>query len=87
MARFKCKCGNIISTTLYPNEIEIRAYTTKEWEKILENDTVETISIPAPENQVWRCPVCERLYVFPAVEENGRKFYSDIPSKVYRIEE
>jgi len=64
MARFECKCGSILSNSLIPNEIEYRAYSGIEWDKILEKDTINTLKIPSPKLDVWRCPNCERIYVF-----------------------
>ena len=64
MANFICKCGNRLSNVQNPNDVELRVYTDSEWDSILENDTIETWKIPLPQNDVWRCPLCERVYVF-----------------------
>jgi hypothetical protein len=62
-----------------PNDIQLRVYTDKEWDKILEQDTIETWEIPMPTYDVWRCPKCERIYIF----EHG----NDKAIKVYKLEE
>lgn len=79
MARMKCKCGENLSNSMVPNEIELTVYTNKEWDAILEDDTVETWKIPLPSYDVWKCPNCERLYVF--------KKGMDKAIKVYKLEE
>ncbi len=46
MAKMNCKCGCILSTTQAPNDIQLKVYTDKEWEKILDCDIVESWKIP-----------------------------------------
>lgn len=62
MAGMKCKCGNILSNTKAPNDIQLRVYTDKEYEEILGLNSIRDI-LP-PKIDVWRCPLCERIYVF-----------------------
>lgn len=64
MAKMECKCGYILSTTQAPNDIELRVYTDREWEKILDCDIIEPWKIPLPKYNVWKCPNCSRIYVF-----------------------
>jgi hypothetical protein len=64
---------------MVPNDIELRVYTNQEWNEILEkNDTIEGWKFPLPTYEVWKCPKCERLYVF----EDG----NDKAIKVYNLE-
>jgi hypothetical protein len=77
MARYECKCGNILSNTLSPNDVELHVYSDFEWDKIINSDTLNPISIPKPENEVWICNNCGRLYFFKG----------DQVSKVYKIED
>jgi len=79
MARTECTCGNLISTMEVPNDIELWVYTDKEWQEILKIDIIEGYLIPDYKYSVWRCPACERVYVF----ESGN--YRAI--KVYALEE
>ena len=79
MARMNCKCGEILSNSLVPNDIEMVVYTSKEWDEILKEDTIETWKIPLPKYDVWKCPKCGRIYVF--------KEGTDKAIKVYKIEE
>lgn len=79
MARMNCRCGQVLSTVMAPNDIQLRVYTDREWDSILENDTIETWKIPLPAYDVWRCPKCERIYVF--------KGGSDKAVKIYNLEE
>jgi len=65
MSTIICKCGNTMSNTLAPNDIQLRVYTDKEWDDIIAMDRIEdTLDIPFPKYDVWRCPKCERIYVF-----------------------
>ena len=79
MARFNCKCGEVLSNSMAPNEIELRVYTDKEWDEIMAVDTINTWEIPMPQKDIWKCPTCQRLYVF----DKG----SDKASAVYKLEE
>ena len=81
--RMNCTCGEYLSNSATPNDVELWVYTDREWDAILENDTIETWKIPLPTHDVWRCPKCERIYVFGKPNEDGC-----IPViKVYRLEE
>ena len=76
MAKFLCRCGEELSDSRDP-EIKLLVYSNKEWDKkILSQDKWKSLAIPFPETDVWRCPVCERLYFF---EEN-------VLVKVYALE-
>jgi hypothetical protein len=75
MARMMCKCGEILSNSMVPNNIELIVYTDKEWDKILEADTINTWEIPLPAYDVWKCSKCERVYVFEAGNHTAIKVY------------
>lgn len=79
MARMACKCGTILSNSETPNDIQLRVYLDREWDAILEKDTIETWKIPLPAYDVWKCPTCGRIYVFSDSSGNA--------TKVYRLEE
>ena len=64
MAKMTCKCGYLLSTTQVPNDIELRVYTDREWDEILDCDIIEPWKIPSPKYDVWKCPNCNRIYVF-----------------------
>lgn len=64
MARMTCRCGNVLSTMQVPNNVEYHVYSDFEWVKFEENDSIEMIDFPSPTYQVWKCPKCERIYVF-----------------------
>ncbi len=79
MAGFMCKCGETLSNSQAPNDIELKVYTDREWDEILNNDLIDPLTIPDPKYDVWRCPKCERLYFF----EDG----NDKAIKIYKLEE
>jgi hypothetical protein len=78
MARFLCKCGETLSNSQAPNDIEMRVYSDREWDEIINHDMIDPLTIPDPKYDVWRCPKCERLYFF----EQG----NDVAVKVYKLE-
>lgn len=79
MSRMVCKCGITLSTTAAPNDIQLRVYTDKEWDDILNCDSIEPWKIPLPKYDVWKCSKCGRIYVF------GEGY--EPPIMVYRLEE
>ncbi|MCB0740676.1 MAG: hypothetical protein R2796_07630 [Chitinophagaceae bacterium] len=64
MASITCECGNQLSNSTVPNDIQYYVYSDREWIKIIELDVVETINLPQPEHDVWKCNNCNRIYVF-----------------------
>jgi hypothetical protein len=68
MASITCKCGNRLSNSEVPNDIQYHVYSDREWDKILENDFIEMIKFPRSEHDIWKCGNCHRIYVF---NQNG----------------
>ena len=64
MARLQCKCGETLSNSLAPNDVELRVYTDREWDHIINMGQIDAVELPFPKREVWRCPECERIYVF-----------------------
>lgn len=62
MSKFTCKCGETLSNHRVPNDVELKIYTDKEWERISKLESID--QIPDPQYEVWRCIACERLYFF-----------------------
>ena len=79
MARMTCRCGAALSNQEAPNDIELVVYTDREWAEICDCDSIQPWMIPSPRYEVWRCPVCKRIYVY----EGG----ADTSTMVYRLEE
>ncbi|MDE6003961.1 MAG: hypothetical protein K2G88_01060 [Oscillospiraceae bacterium] len=78
MARIVCSCGTVLSNSLSPNDIQLRVYTDKEWEKVFDCESIQPWQIPLPKYEVWRCPMCKSIYVY----ENG----NNQPIMTYRLE-
>ena len=76
MAHLLCKCGCDMWNGETPNDFELYVYTDRTMcEKVLENDTIDTVGLAGMNDyDVWKCPECERLYVFKNVsgEEGNR---------------
>jgi hypothetical protein len=64
MASFYCKCGNRLNNVEAPNDVEWRVYSDREWDAITSIEVIDPINIPFPTIEVWRCPKCERIYIF-----------------------
>ena len=75
MARIQCRCGELLSNSDAPNDVQLRVYTDKEWDDILSVDTIKTWEIPMPKCSVWKCPKCERIYVFEVGNDKAIKEY------------
>ena len=75
MARMQCKCGEILSNTTVPNNIQLWVYTDEEWDKLTTLETIETWAIQEPNRDVWRCPKCERIHVFKKGQHEAIKVY------------
>lgn len=78
MAKITCTCGAKLDNQEAPNDIQLRVYTDREWEKIFDCDSIHPWMIPLPQYEVWRCPVCKSIYVY-AEGENS-------PIMIYRLE-
>ena len=76
MAGFMCRCGYGLSNQLAPNDVELTVYTDREWDDIIALGKIEdTIEIPHPKYSIWRCPKCERVYVFGS-DNRVKKVYA-----------
>ena len=73
MAKIKCVCGNVLSNTLFPNEIEGMLLTSEDLEFIDSKDCIEIDEIG---RDVWECDQCGRLAInFPDRRSNTVKWY------------
>lgn len=68
MARFLCKCGETLSNSQAPNDVQLHVYTDREWDKIINQDFIDPLAIPPAKYDVWHCSVCERVHVFDGDE-------------------
>jgi len=75
MAKMTCKCGEALSDTSVPNDMQLWVYTDKEWDMFTTPETLETWSIPAPPRDMWMCPSCKRLYIFKKGEDKAFMTY------------
>ena len=74
-----CRCGEKLSNTQAPNDIELTVYTDREWDEMFSGyDSIAPHEIPLPRYNVWRCPKCARIYVFEGSDSS--------PVMVYAIE-
>ena len=78
MAKVMCRCGNLLSSVQCPNDVQLRVYTDAEWDAIINMGVIDSVDIPFPKYDVWKCPKCGRIYVY----DDG---YGD-PIAVYTLE-
>ena len=64
MANYYCKCGDRLTNQLAPNNVQLRVFTDREWDDIINLGMIDSADLPDPKYDVWRCPKCERVYVF-----------------------
>ena len=76
MAKVQCKCGYLLSDV--QTGVNLYVYTKDEWYNIRDMGMIDTLNIPFPKYDVWKCPKCGRIYVY----DDG---YGD-PIAVYTLE-
>ena len=64
MARFACVCGYVMTNQEAPNDVELHVYSDREWDDIINLESIVPVDIPDPRFSVWKCPICHRIYVF-----------------------
>ena len=74
--RFGCKCGETLSNSMAPNDIELKVFSDKEWDDIINLGEIDSVDLPEPKQDVWRCSACERIYFFKADSDRVDKVYS-----------
>ncbi|MBP5379740.1 MAG: hypothetical protein J6Y64_09405 [Ruminococcus sp.] len=81
MAHLKCKCGQIMWNGSCPNDIEFWVYSDKTIDDIIDDEEFDQFFLRDKNDyNVWKCPVCQRLYVF------DEKLKSNKPICIYRPE-
>lgn len=63
MSHIRCLCGNSLSDFHCPNDIVFWVFTDREWFDIKHSNIYDSIDIPFPTHQVWKCPECERVFL------------------------
>lgn len=60
-----CKCGYDMWNGQIPNDIEYTVFSDGRLDEICADDTIPTTELGLINDyNVWRCPMCGRLYVF-----------------------
>lgn len=76
MARFQCKCGETLSNSMAPNDVQLKVFTDREWDDIINVGMIDSVDLPDPKYDIWRCQKCERIYVFGHNSNNVIKTYA-----------
>ncbi|MEY4531402.1 MAG: hypothetical protein RLZZ156_2123 [Deinococcota bacterium] len=63
MAKMTCKCGLHLDNQKFPNGVILWVYTDIELDSIM-SEKMDISDIPSPSHEVWKCPNCQRVYVF-----------------------
>lgn len=45
MANYYCKCGNRLNNSMVPNEVELRVYTDREWDDIINIGMMDSVDM------------------------------------------
>lgn len=61
---FLCRCGNRLSNTSDPNDVEYIVYSDREWSEFQRKGWIYFLDVPYPKYDVWRCDKCDRVYLF-----------------------
>jgi len=61
-----------------PNDVELKFFSDREWDSIINLGEIDSVDLPDPAQDVWKCFACERIYFF--------KPNSDEIDKVYVLE-
>lgn len=80
MAGIRCVCGKTLNNKKSPNNIVLRTYSDEQYGELMDfidSSVSDSVQMPEPNVEIWRCPDCKRMYVF----ENG----TDKPV-IYKIE-
>lgn len=73
MSKMGCQCGECLSNSEVPNDIEWWIYTKEDFEQWKENDYFEYTDEHETFNGFWLCPKCKRAYVSLKVGKNMKK--------------
>ena len=60
-----CTCGQYLTNVSCPNDIVLWAYPDGQWKEIQAIGKIDPVMIPRATFEIWRCPKCKRLYIFP----------------------
>ncbi len=62
--RFLCRCGNMLTNQLDPNDTEYYVYSDREWSEFEKKGVDIFLDVPYPQYDVWRCEnVIEYIYL------------------------
>ena len=62
--RFLCRCGNMLTNQLDPNDTEYYVYSDREWSEFEKKGWIYFLDVPYPQYDVLRCEKCDRIYLF-----------------------
>lgn len=62
--RVYCRCGNMLTNQLDPNDTEYYVYSDREWCEIQKNEYIHVLDISYPRYNVWHCEKCGRITLF-----------------------
>ena len=62
--RVYCRCGNMLTNQLDPNDTEYYVYSDREWCEIQKNEYKLELDIPYPCYNVWHCEKCGIITLF-----------------------
>ena len=51
--RFVCRCGNMLTNQLDPNDTEYYVYSDREWSEFEKKGWIYFLDVPEPNYDVW----------------------------------
>ncbi len=70
----ECECGEYLTDSMSPSDIVLWAYPDKQWKDIQKIGKTDPVLIPDATFEIWRCPKCERLYIFRYPSNKGSMY-------------
>lgn len=64
MSKIGCNCGECLSNSEFPNDIEWDIYTKREFESRINNEYFKYVEEQEEVDYFWLCPKCKRAYVW-----------------------
>ena len=65
MAEMECECGENLFITSEDSDITLWAFPDGQLEEILATGQAGQLDLTDAKFEIWRCPKCKRLYIFP----------------------
>ena len=73
MSKMCCQCGEVLSNSIVPNDIEWNIYKKKDFENWIEKDYFEYTEEYEDFDYFWLCPKCQRAHVWLNIDKQHKE--------------